>query len=110
MATHLSRYFRQRRLDLGLRHGDVARRMGYVSIAGAANKIIRFEETGDILAELFTKLAVALGIDRPTIDRLIDEDRRQFVKQWNEWANVPVEPKITFRPIPGVFCGYRIPR
>jgi hypothetical protein len=109
MATILSNHFRQRRLQLGLRHGEVARLMGYKSIVGAANKIVRFEETGDVLADLFQKLAAVLGIDDATIQRLIEEDRRQYLAEWTAWANVPVEPEIVFRAIPGVFAGPPIP-
>ncbi len=57
MATTLSTYFRQQRFHLGLRPGDVARLMGYKSIVGTANKIVLFEERGDIRTDLFRKLA-----------------------------------------------------
>ena len=63
MATNLSNYFREQRIQRGLRPGQVARLMGYKSVVGAANKIILFEERGDIQTELFRKLAVALEID-----------------------------------------------
>ena len=69
MATNLSSYCRQRRLALGLRPGQVARLMAYKSIVGAANKIVMFEERGDIRADLFEKLKAALGIDDATAER-----------------------------------------
>ena len=103
MATHLSTYFRQQRIRLGLRHGDVARLMGYRSIVGAANKIACFEERGDVRADFFQKLAAALDIDEPTIQRLIEQDRREFVEQWNKWADEPITPHLVFRAIPGVY-------
>lgn len=109
MATILSNYFRQRRLALGLRYGEVARRMGYKSIVGTANKIVMFEQRGDILAAVFNKLAAVLGIDDATIQRLTEEDRRHYLVEWTTWANVPVEPEIVFRAIPGVFAGHPIP-
>jgi transcriptional regulator with XRE-family HTH domain len=103
MATHLSTYFRQQRLQLGLRLGDVARRMGYKSIDGTANKIILFEERGDILADLFEKLAAVLSIDEATIQRLIERDRREFVERWNKWADEPITPHLVVRVIPGTY-------
>ena len=109
MATNLSNYFRQRRIRLGLRHGDLARLMGYKSVFGTANKIVMFEERGDILAEVFRKLAVALGIDETTIQRLIEQDRREFVQQWNKWADEPIEPHLVFRAIPGVYFEQEMP-
>ena len=109
MSTHLSRFFRERRIDLGLRPGDVARRMGYKSLHGACNKLIYFEERGDIPVDLFRKLAVALRIDDEIITGLIEQDRREYLAQWTAWANEPVEPEIVFRAIPGVFAGHPIP-
>ena len=109
MSTHLSRFFRERRIELGLRHGEVAGRMGYKSIVGTANKIVRFEETGDILAAAFAKLAAVLGIDTETIERLVELDRRAYLQAWTAWANEPVEPEIVFRAIPGVFAGHPLP-
>ena len=82
--TILSRYFKTRRLDLGLRPGAVARQMGYRSIVGAANKICQFEQTGNIHAELFAKLAEVLDIDTPTIERLVESDQRATFKSWSE--------------------------
>ncbi len=108
MATKLSNYFRQQRIRLGLRPGDVARLMGYQSIVGAANKIVMFEERGDILTELFQKLAAALDIDETTLQRLIEQDRREFIERWNEWANQPIEPHLVFRAIPGVYFEQEI--
>ena len=31
------------------------------------------------------------------------------MEEWIAWANVPVEPEIVFRAIPGVFAGHPIP-
>jgi len=109
MSTNLSRFFRERRIDLGLRPGDVARQMGYKSLPGACNKLIYFEERGDIPVALFRNLTVALRIDDETITRLIEQDRREYLAQWTAWANEPVEPEIVFRAIPGVFAGHPIP-
>ena len=108
MATNLSNYFRQQRLRLGLRPGDVARRMGYKSIVGAANKIVMFEERGDIRPDLFEKLRAALEIDETTIQQLLEQDHRAFIQQWNEWANQPIEPHLIFRALPGVYFEQEI--
>ncbi len=109
MSTHLSRFFRQRRIELGLRYGDLARQLGYKSLPGVCNKIVMFEERGDILAAVFNKLAAVLGIDAETIERLVELDRRAYLQAWTAWANEPMEPEIVFRAIPGVFAGHPIP-
>jgi hypothetical protein len=109
MATNLSNHFRERRLQLGLRHGEVARLMGYKSLVGACNKIVRFEKTGDIRTAMCRKLAAVLGIDETAIQRLVEEDWREYIAEWTAWANQPVKPEIIFRAIPGVFVRHPLP-
>jgi transcriptional regulator with XRE-family HTH domain len=110
VSTHLSRYFRQRRQALGLRFGDLARRMGYKSLPGVCNKLVRFEEQGDISLELFNKLAAVLEIDEATIRQLAAQDRREQLEQWTHWANQPIEPKVILRIMPAVYWSHRIPQ
>ncbi len=109
MSTILSTHFKNRRLELSLRPGAVARRIGYRSIVGAANKICRFEETGTIQAELLVKLAAVLGIDRPTIECLIEDDRRANFEEWTRWASVAIRPHLIIKLIPGIFGTNEIP-
>ena len=109
MSTILSNHFKNRRLELGLRPGDVARLMCYRSIIGAANKICQFEQTGNLHAELFAKLAAVLDIDRPTIERLVEEDRRADFEAWNIWVSVPIRPHLVLKLIPGIFGINEIP-
>jgi hypothetical protein len=109
LTTRLSEHFRQRRLALELRHGEVARRLGYKSIVGGANKIVRFEQTGEIDHKLFLRLANVLDIYQATIADLIEQDRREFFAAWNEWANQPIRPHLIEKVIPGVFAQRQIP-
>jgi transcriptional regulator with XRE-family HTH domain len=109
VSTHLSRYFRQRRKALGLRFGDVARRMGYRSLPGACNKLVLFEERGDIPLDLFRKLAAVLEIDEVTIQELAARDQKEHLEQWTAWANEPIEPEVILRLMPAVFWGHKIP-
>lgn len=109
MATNLSNHFRRQRLEVDLRPGQIAKLLGYTSVVGAANKIVRFEETGDIDYRFFKKLAVVLGIERATIARLIDQDRRELVARWTEWANGRITPHLIARLLPGYFMAHPIP-
>ena len=103
MATNLSDYFRQRRLQLGLRPGQVAHLMGYKSIVGAANKIVMFEERGDIRPDLFEKLKAALEIDDGTVEGLIQQDQQKFIEAWWRWANKPVPWVVCRKDVPMMF-------
>ena len=109
MSTHLSRFFKQRRLDLGLRPGQVARRMGRTSPAGCANRICLFEERGDIKPKLFDELQVALGITDTEVEQQMEHDRREHFEAFLIWVLEPMEPHLVVRAIPGFFFERRLP-
>ena len=77
--------------------------------SAAANKIVQFEETGDIDHRLFRKLATVLFIDKATIRRLMEKDRREFVERWNEWANRQIRPHLIAEVVPGSFMVHNFP-
>ncbi len=108
VSTHLSRFFRQRRLALGLRPGQVAERTGHRNCK-TANLICLFEERGELDPGLFTKLQAALGITDGEVAEQMEQDRREHFQAWLEWVNEPVEPELTVRAIPGFFIGHRLP-
>ncbi len=108
MSTHLSRFFRQRRLDHGLRPGQVAERMGHRKCK-TANQVCLFEERGDLDPRLFPKLQAALGITDEEVEAALEQDRREHFEAWLEWVNEPVEPELTVRAIPGFFIGHKLP-
>lgn len=109
MATRLSSHFRQRRQALGLRPSAVARLLGYKNVPGAANKLVRFEETGRIHPDLLSKIAALLEISQATIDRLIEDDHREHLHAWTKWADEPIQPFLLVSPIPGAFVEYDLP-
>ena len=105
MATHVSRFFRQRRQALDLSLGELARRLGYQNVAKGANRIQRFEQEAEIPPDLFDKLTEALGITPAEIHDCVERDRAE----WNEWADEPIEPHLVVRAIPGVYIRKAIP-
>ncbi len=113
MTTHLASYFRQRRLERGLGLGRLAVLVGYKNTdrgqSKGANRLHRFETTGEIHQALLTKLADALGIDQATVQRLAAEDNREFLKEWAEWASTPIRPYIIIKAMPAVYCPVQIP-
>jgi transcriptional regulator with XRE-family HTH domain len=105
MTTHLSRFFRQRRLDRKLAFGDLARRLGYVNVAKGANRIIKFERDGNIKLDLFRKLAAILEISDDEIRRCIEADEAE----WQAWASEPIEPHLVARVMCAVYSTKSIP-
>ena len=109
LATNLSAYFRQRRLVLGLRPGQVARLLGYKSVVGTANKIVRFEQTGDVHARFLRQLAFLLDIDKATIKSLVEQDRHELLQSWSDWANQRIKPHLIAEIIPGYYMIHYFP-
>jgi len=109
MSTHLSRFFKQKRIALGLRLPEAARRCGYQNLSKGSNKVHRFEQTGEIHVLLYPKLAAALGIDNETCDRLNAMDAEQARREWLEYINTPITPHLVVRALPGVFFEKALP-
>jgi len=109
MPTHLSRFFKHKRIALGLRPGQVARRMGRTSPAGCANKICLFEQTGDIKPALFAELQAALGVADAEVEEQMEKDRREHFQAWLEWVSEPIQPHLVVRAIPGFFVEHQLP-
>jgi len=109
VGTRLSSHFRERRLELGLRPGHVARLLGFKSLVGCANQIIRFEERGEIRWDLFVRLAKVLGIHGETVERLMDQDRRENLEEWSKRANEPFRPFLLIKYLTGVSAELDLP-
>ena len=89
MSTHLSRYFQQKRLEKGLKPGQLARLAGCVNVPKNGGRIRSFELSGHIGQELFDKLAAVLEIDASTIERFVEQDRKEFFEAWLAWVSEP---------------------
>lgn len=109
MEHRLAGHFRAVRLSKGLTLGKLAGLVGYRNISKGANRIKTFEDTGGIHADLLAKLSDALGIDRETVKRLAEEDRREFVEEWNAWANEPIRPYLVVRLMAAVYNRVELP-
>jgi hypothetical protein len=109
MSTNLSRYIQQKRLDKGLKPGQVARLAGCVNVQKNGSRIRSFELSGSIGRELFEKIAGALGIDAGTIKRLVEQDRREFYQAWLEWVNEPNQPYLVMRLMAAIYSSRAVP-
>jgi hypothetical protein len=109
MTTHVATFFTKRRLSLGLRLSEVALRVGYRrtnrSLSHGCNKLHRFETTGNINSQLFTKLMAALDIDQATVNALSQKD----LEDWLAWANEPIKPYLVVRLMAAVYSRVEVP-
>ena len=109
MSTNLSRYFEQKRLDRGLKPGQVARLAGCVNVQKNGSRIRTFELSGSIGQELFEKIAAALEIDAGTIEQLVELDRKEFYQAWLEWVNEPIQPYLVMRLMAAIYNSRPVP-
>lgn len=108
--NHLGRYFRARRLELGLSLGEVARRLGYSNISKGARRVLELEAVGECCTQEFlVKLMGVLGVDRSVVQELVDRDRAEYVQEWEQWVSEPVPIVVVRRLIPGVYATHRLP-
>jgi hypothetical protein len=109
MSTNLSRYFQQKRLVRGLKPGQLARLAGCLNVQKNGGRIRNFELSGNIGQELFKKIAAVLEIDAGTIERLVEQDRREFFQGWLEWVNQPITPYLVIRLMAAIYSSRALP-
>jgi len=109
VSTNLSRHFEQARIARSLKPGQLATLAGCKNPGKSGNHIRTFELTGKITQCLFEKLVVALGMDAGTIERLVEQDRREFFEKWLEWVNEPITPYLVERLIAAVYRKLPLP-
>lgn len=98
--TILSEYFRFVRERDHVSLSTLATILGYSNLSKGANKITRFEQTGEIDPHLLLPLATALGISTDVLRELKARDRQSRER----WADEPVEPHLVIRLMPSI-CG-----
>jgi hypothetical protein len=109
VSNHLGRYFRARRLELGLSLGEVARRLGYSNITKGARRIQQLEDVGECTRDLLDRLLGVLGVDRSVAKELLGRDRAEYFRAWEEWVSEPVPIRMVIRWIPGVLGTRPLP-
>jgi transcriptional regulator with XRE-family HTH domain len=107
--SHLGTYFRDQRTSQGLTLGQVARMVSYSNVSKGSNKIVHFEREGDITEELLARLAEALHIDLPAVDRLIEQDRQEYLRAWEAWVSQPAPMELVVKIIPAVYATMPLP-
>ena len=87
--THMAKHFQKQRVEMRLSLTQLAKMVGYRNLSKGYRKIDEFERTGRCHPDLFAKLAVALGIDEATRNRLAYED-------YKDWIRTPANPPTPY--------------
>lgn len=109
MTNHLGSYFWERRRELGWGLGEVAQRLGHKNTSKAANHVQRCERDGLVDDGFLRKLAALYGIGAEVVRDLIRQDRVEYLRGWEEWANQPVPISIVLRTVPGFMVAVPVP-
>ena len=107
--SHLGSFFHLQRLQVNLSLGQLARLVGYRNVSKGSNKICRFEREGTATEVLLAALADVLSIDLPTVESLIDQDRKEYLHAWEAWVNEPVPMQLIARYMPAVYARVALP-
>ena len=105
MSTHLSRHFERVRVARGLTASQLARLAGCPNVRRNGGRIREFELTGQVGEDLFGRIAAVLEIDRAEIDRLVEEDRTEFVERWRETVGEDYNTEMTLIEIAEAFLA-----
>jgi transcriptional regulator with XRE-family HTH domain len=109
MSNHLGTHFREKRIQQGLSLGQLARLVGYRNVSKGSNKVVAFERGGGITEELLARLAETLGIDLSTVERLIEQDRQDWLREWEQWVSQPVPMQLIVKYMPAVYGTVDLP-
>ncbi len=109
MSNYLGNFFRDRRDEFGLTLGELARTLGYRNVTRGVRRIFHLEREGTIKEDLLIKLAEALGIELPTVERLIDEDHKEHLRQWELWVNESQPMFLVVKLMPAVYSKKALP-
>lgn len=109
MSNTLGTFCRDRREELGLTLGELARMLGYRNVNKGVRRILQLEREGTVKEDLLVKLAEALGIDLPTIERLMDQDYSEYLRGWEQWVNEPQPMFLVVKLMPAVYAKKDLP-
>jgi hypothetical protein len=103
--SHLSEFFRQRRLETGLTLCQAARHLAYKNLSRGCNRIQVFELGGKVHSKLLSNLAEMLEITPEDIRQRVSEDHQD----WLAWADEPVRPHLVIRYLAAVYKTIALP-
>jgi len=109
MTTKLAGYIKQERVKRGLNYAQVSRKMGYSNNNKGMRRIIDLEREGVVHPEVLEKIIDALKLDRDYINQLIQEDKEQQRREFEEWVNTPIDWHLIIRWMPAVYGERAIP-
>ena len=106
---HTGRHIKTVRTQRGIRLSELARLLGYGNINRGVQRLHVFESEGIITEELLAKVVQVLGIPDEDLKRLMERDRQDLHRRFEEWCSKSEPPHLIIRLIPGVYRRKWVP-
>jgi len=103
------RHIRKVRSQQGIRLSEMARLVGYGNVNREVQRLHVFESEGIISEELLEKVAETLAVPLEDLQRLVDLDRQDSQRRFEEWCSKSEPPHLVIRLIPGVYQRVWVP-
>ncbi len=103
------RHIRQVRTQRGIRLSELAHIVGYRNVNRGVQRLHLFESEGTITDELLQKVVQALSVSDEDLKRLIEQDRQDLHRQFEDWCSKSELPHLIIRLIPGVYQRRWVP-
>ncbi len=94
MDDLLFNLFEARRRNMRLRPCELAVSAGYRNVAKFCRRWAAFQHTGQGNPVFIAGVARSLKVDQPTLRGIIEEQRCQFITEWNAEHDKPFQPEI----------------
>lgn len=105
----VGKHIKTLRCQRGIRLSELAHLAGYGNINRGVQRLHIFESEGIITEELLQKVVEVLGIPDRDLNRLIEQDRQDLHRRFEEWCRDSEPPHLVVRLIPGVYKRVWVP-
>ena len=109
MWKNLGKYIKEERLRQGLNSSELAQLMGYKNINRGMRRILDLEREGMVHPEVLKKIIKALNLDQKVIDYVVQQDKEQHEREFQEWVNTPIDMHLTVKLLPAIYANFDVP-
>ncbi|MGO9120686.1 MAG: hypothetical protein ACLQPD_24115 [Desulfomonilaceae bacterium] len=103
------RHISKVRSQQGIRLSEMAHLAGYRNLNHGVRRLHVFESEGIITKELLDKIVEVLGLSDEDLKRLIEQDRQELRRRFEDWLSKLEPPHLIIRLIPGIYQRSRVP-
>jgi len=103
------KHIRKLRTERGIRLSELAHLVGYGNINRGVQRLHLFESEGVITQELLDKVVKVLDVPDEDLKWLMERDRQDLRRRFEEWCAKSEPPHLIIKLIPGVYKRKWVP-